>query len=187
MAPFLKPFKKKEESKMKTHIRCVAGNIVTIGTDVIVNAANSGLRQGDGVCGAIFKAAGPTELQKACDSHGHCPTGSAVITPAFGIEKNGTKHIVHAVGPVYSDSRAEQCDRELVGAYRSALRLAESVGARSIAIPAISTGIFYFPVERAAPLVAQLLSSESFDLDEIVLMALEDKKVKVYADALASV
>lgn len=186
MAPSLNPFKK-NKSTSRTKITCVAGNIVTIGTDVIVNAANSGLRQGAGVCGAIFKAAGPTELQKACDSHGHCPTGSAVITPAFGIEKNGTKHIVHAVGPVYSDSRAEQCDRELVGAYRSALQLAESVGARSIAIPAISTGIFGFPERRAAQLVANLLATETFDLDEIVLMALEDRKVKTYADALASV
>ena len=185
MAPSLNPFKKKE-STSRTKITCVAGNIVTIGTDVIVNAANTGLREGDGVCGAIFKAAGSSELQKACDIHGHCPTGSAVITPAFGIEKNGTKHIVHAVGPRFSDERAEQCDHELVGAYRSALKLAESVGARSIAIPAISTGIFRFPEKRAAQLVAELLTTETFNLDEIVLMALEDSKVKTYADALAS-
>ena len=186
MAPSLNPFKK-NKSTSRTKITCVAGNIVTIGADVIVNAANSGLRQGAGVCGAIFKAAGSTELQKACDIHGHCPTGSAVITPAFGIEKNGTKYIVHAVGPVYSENKAAECDLQLVGAYRSALKLAESVGARSIAIPAISTGIFGFPEKRAAALVAQLLSTETFDLDEIVLMALEDSKVKTYADALASV
>jgi len=185
MSPSLNPFKKMKPTS-RTKITCVAGNIVTIGTDVIVNAANSGLREGAGVCGAIFKAAGSAELQKACDRHGHCPTGSAVITPAFGIEKNGTKHIVHAVGPVFSENKDAECDRQLVGAYRSALKLAESVGARSIAIPAISTGIFGFPEKRAAQLVAELLTTESFDLDEIVLMALEDSKVKTYADALAS-
>jgi O-acetyl-ADP-ribose deacetylase (regulator of RNase III) len=185
MSPSRNPFKKKK-STSRTKITCVAGNIVTIGTDVIVNAANSKLREGAGVCGAIFKAAGSTELQKACDQHGHCPTGSAVITQSFRISQHGTKHIVHAVGPIYSANNATECDGQLVGAYRSALKLAESVGARSIAIPAISTGIFGFPEKRAAQLVAELLTTETFNLDEIVLMALEDSKVKTYADALAS-
>jgi O-acetyl-ADP-ribose deacetylase (regulator of RNase III) len=185
MASFLKKFNKKGKNSMNTQIRCVAGDIVSIGTDIIVNAANSHLRAGGGVCGAIFKGAGMQQLQQACDVHGNCPTGSAVITPAFNLEKFGTKHIIHAVGPQFSAKRAEECDRELVSAYRSALRLAESVGARSIAIPAISTGIFDFPAERAAPLVAALLTSETFDLDEIVLMALEPKKIALYADALA--
>lgn len=171
--------------KSSTTIKCIAGNIVTIGADVIVNAANHGLWAGGGVCGAIFKGAGRAKLQAACDEHGQCPTGSAVVTPAFDLEKHGTRHIIHAVGPEFDESRAGECDTQLVSAYRSALRLAESLGARSIAFPAISTGIFMFPAERAASLVADLLTTESFDLDEIVLMALEDDKVALYADALA--
>ena len=154
MASFLRQFKRGSTSAVRTKIRCVAGDIVSIGTDIIVNAANADLIAGGGVCGAIFAAAGKHELQKACDEHGGCPTGSAVITPAFRLEKYGTKHIIH-------------------------------VGARSIAIPAISTGVFRFPVERAATLVAEVLSSESFDLDEIVLMALEPEKIAHYAHALA--
>lgn len=176
-----------DPSRGRPGIRCVAGDITTIGTAVIVNAANSDLAAGGGVCGAIFAAAGHGDLSKACAVHGRCPTGSAVATSSFRLAAHGTSHIVHAVGPVFDRSRAEQCDEELVSAYRSALKLAESLGARSIAIPAISTGIYGFPAERAAPLVAKLLASESFDLDEIVLMALEADKVALYADAVAAV
>lgn len=189
MALFARRNEKKSSSqpgRSSTKITCIAGNIVTVGTHVIVNAANPGLGAGGGVCGAIFTAAGLGTLQAACDEHGHCPTGSAVVTPAFGIAKHGTRHIIHAVGPVFDRSRAAECDEQLVSAYREALRLAESIGARSIAFPAISTGIFRFPADRAARLVAQLLTTESFDLDEIVLMALEDEKVALYADALAA-
>lgn len=185
MTSFLKKLNKKGKKSMNTKIRCVTGDIVSIGTDIIVNAANSHLQSGGGVCGAIFNGAGKQQLQQACNTHGNCPTGSAVITPAFNLEKFGTTHIIHAVGPVFTSERAKECDGELVSAYRSALRLAETVGARSIAIPAISTGIFGFPPERAAPLVAELLASETFDLDEIVLMALEPEKTALYANALA--
>lgn len=185
MGSLFSQFKKNKKKSLKTKVRCVTGDIVTIGTDIIVNAANSDLGRGGGVCGAIFEGAGEQQLKKACNEHHGCPTGSAVITLAFNIEKYGTRHIIHAVGPQFSEAKAEDCDKQLVGAYRSALRLAESVGARSIAIPAISTGIFRFPVERAAKLVAELLTSETFDLDEIVLIALESKKTTQYADALA--
>lgn len=188
MALFNRGTGKKESSTKSTRpkITCVTGDIVTIGTDIIVNAANPGLGAGGGVCGAIFAGAGKARLQAACDKHGRCDTGSAVITPAFDLEKHGTRHIIHAVGPVFSEARAAECDVELASAYRSALRLAESVGARTIAIPAISTGIFLFPADRAARVVADLLTAESFDLDEIMLMALESEKTAQYADALAA-
>lgn len=176
----------KKSSQARPYIRCVAGDITTVGTDAIVNAANSGLRAGGGVCGAIFAAAGRHELQQACAVHGDCATGSAVATPSFRLETRGTRHIIHAVGPVFDRGRVARCDEELVSAYRSALRVAESLGARSIAIPALSTGIFGFPADRAASLVAGLLTTETFDLDEIVLMALEPDKVALYADALAA-
>jgi O-acetyl-ADP-ribose deacetylase (regulator of RNase III) len=178
-------FKKKKENTMKTKITCIAGDIVSIGTEIIVNAANSGLWAGGGVCGAIFKGAGMQQLEKACTTIGGCPTGSAVITPAFNLEKYGTRHIIHAVGPDCRETKPEDRDKLLVSAYVAALRLAESVGARTIAIPAISTGIYGFPPERAAVLVADLLKTVTFDLDEIILMALEKEKIALYADALA--
>lgn len=173
-------------SSGRPKVRSINANITTIGTDVIVNAANDRLLAGGGVCGAIFAAAGHSRLQAACDALGTCPTGSAVATPAFALEKNGTRHIIHAVGPVYRESDPVGSDQLLVSAYRSALRLAESLGTRTIAIPAISTGIFKFPPDRAAPLVAGLLANESFDLDEIILLALDDEKTAMYADALAA-
>ena len=176
---------KKKEKTMTTKITCIAGDIVSIGTDVVVNAANSGLWAGGGVCGAIFKGAGMQQLEKACNEIGGCPTGSAVITPAFKLEQFGTRHIIHAVGPDCRKTKPEDCDKLLVSAYISALRLAESVGARTIAIPAISTGIYGFPVERAAALVGDLLKTVTFDLDEIILMALETEKIAHYVDALA--
>ena len=168
-------------------IRSIEGDITKIGTDVIVNAANEGLAPGDGVCGAIFAAAGYAQLVKACEGLGGCPTGQAVATPSFDLKERGTSHIIHAVGPRFSRQNATICDQQLVSAYRESLRLAERLGARSIAIPAISTGIFCFPADRAAALVADLLTTEEFDLDEILLMALEPEKVKTYADALAAV
>jgi O-acetyl-ADP-ribose deacetylase (regulator of RNase III) len=171
---------------MKNHSICsVKGDITKIGTDVVVNAANDRLAPGDGVCGAIFAAAGYAQLLKACEGLGGCPTGQAVATPSFDLKSRGTSHIIHAVGPRFSRQNATMCDRQLVSAYRESLRLAERLGARSIAIPAISTGIFRFPADRAAALVADLLTTEAFDLDEIVLMALEPEKVETYAAALA--
>ena len=166
-------------------IRCVSGDITTIGTEAIVNAANERLAKGGGVCGAIFSAAGSDQLSRACAQLGGCPTGRAVSTPSFNLQSRGTSHIIHAVGPIFDLATASICDEQLVSAYRESLRLAERLGVRSIAIPAISTGIFHFPVDRAAELVANLLVSETFDLDEIVLMALEREKVEKYATALA--
>ena len=170
---------------MTTRIEAIPGDIITIGTDAIVNAANSRLQMGGGVCGAIFRAAGHRRLQGACDAIGSCRTGRAVATPAFDLESCGVRHIIHAVGPIWNSSEAARCDELLVSAYRSALSLAEELGARTIAIPAISTGIYGFPTPRAAALVAGLLTTESFDLDRIVLMTLEQDKAALYADALA--
>lgn len=168
-----------------TTVRAIAADITTIGAEVIVNAANSHLAAGDGVCGAIFAAAGHRRLQAACDDLGLCPTGSAVVTPAFDLEQHGTHHVIHAVGPVWDRSQPEECDELLVSAYRSTLRLAESLNARTIAIPGISTGIYGFPVDRAARLVADLLATELFDLDEILLVTLKADGAEVYAAALA--
>ena len=114
----------------------------------VVNAANEDLAVGGGVCGVIFRAAGP-DLQSACEKVAPCPTGEARITPAFAIN---AEHIIHAVGPKYRDGSAAE-KALLASAYTSALQLADDAGLGSIAFPAISTGIYGFPPEGAAPIV----------------------------------
>ena len=97
-------------------------DITKLKTDAVVNAANSGLRAGGGVCGAIFRAAGVDQLQAACDKIGHCPTGGAVITPSFGMKNN--KYIIHAVGPRYDDGNRGEA-KELYSSYQESLKLAK--------------------------------------------------------------
>jgi len=126
------------------------GDLVALSFRVgaVVNAANAKLLTGRGVCGVIFRAAGPG-LQSACDKVAPCPTGEARITPAFAIN---AEHIIHAVGPKYRDGSAAE-KALLASAYTSALQLADDAGLESIAFPAISTGIYGFPPEEAASVV----------------------------------
>lgn len=128
-------------------VTVIEGDITRTPADAIVNAANSALLAGGGVCGAIFRAAGHDELSKACRAIGNCPTGSAVITPAFAIAT--ARHIIHAVGPIYSEHAPQEARRLLRSAYESAIALAARNGCRSIAFPAISTGIYGYPLEDA--------------------------------------
>ena len=128
-------------------VEVVQGDITAVPVDAIVNAANSALKAGGGVCGAIFRAAGSEALTRACDAIGHCPTGEAVITPAFGIKT--ARYIIHAVGPVYSAYPADKARELLRSAYRSAIRLAAANACKSIAFPAISTGIYGYPLDEA--------------------------------------
>ena len=120
-------------------------SITDLTTDAIVNAANEGLREGGGVCGAIFRAAGSRKLQESCDRIGYCKTGSAVITPGFNMK---AKYIIHAVGPVWSGGNRNEA-KYLYGAYRRSLELAVENGCTSIGFPLISAGIFGYPVEQA--------------------------------------
>ena len=114
-------------------------DITHVKADALVNAANEQLRQGGGVCGAIFEAAGAERLQKACDKIGHCDTGSAVATRAYRL---------HAVGPIWRGGT--HGERELLAScYRSSLRLAAKLGCRSIAFPLISAGIYGYPKREA--------------------------------------
>jgi O-acetyl-ADP-ribose deacetylase (regulator of RNase III) len=129
------------------HVHVFEGDITRIPADAIVNAANESLSAGGGVCGAIFRAAGTEELGQACRDIGHCLTGHAVITPAFAIAT--AKHIIHAVGPVYASHTPAEARRLLRQAYSSAIRLAADSGCRTIAFPAISTGIYGYPLEDA--------------------------------------
>ena len=140
-------------------VEVIQGDITAIEADAIVNAANSTLQAGGGVCGAIFRAAGADALTQACRAIGHCPTGEAVITPAFGIKT--ARYIIHAAGPVYSAYRPEEARGLLRSAYRSAIRLGAAHGCRSIAFPAISTGIYGYPLDEACREAAAVCSMEA--------------------------
>ena len=126
------------------------GDITTLAVDVVVNAANPSLLGGGGVDGAIHRAAGP-ELRRACEQipsvrGERCPTGEARVTAGFGLP---AAHVVHTVGPRWRGGEAGE-DEALASAYRSSLSLAAEVGAETVAFPAISTGVYGFPAERAA-------------------------------------
>ncbi len=129
---------------MNARIRVVDGNITTLAVDAIVNAANDRLAAGGGVCGAIHRAAGP-ELAACCRKVGGCPTGESRITPGFNLP---ARHVIHTVGPVWAGGgRGEAA---LLGAcYRNSLMLAAEAGCASIAFPAISCGIYGYPVADA--------------------------------------
>ena len=119
--------------------------ITKLPVDCIVNAANSGLLQGGGVCGAIFREAGAWKLQRACDQYGYCPTGSAVITPGFKLQ---AKYVIHAVGPMWQGGFQGE-EKQLYDCYQASMKLARENDCHSIAFPVISSGIYGYPKEEA--------------------------------------
>jgi O-acetyl-ADP-ribose deacetylase (regulator of RNase III) len=124
----------------------VRQDITKMKVDVIVNAANTELQMGGGVCGAIFNAAGAQALQAACDPLAPIQTGQAVITPGFALP---AKYVIHAAGPVYQPSNPEQSQELLRSAYLNSLHLAAKNNCESIAFPLISSGIYGYPKEEA--------------------------------------
>lgn len=162
------------------------GDLLRSGADAIVNAANSSLRHGGGVCGAIFAAAGPTELEAMCRPLAPCATGDAVITASGRLATHGTRYIIHAVGPRWSPENARHCDEQLMSSYRSALQLADDHGLESIAFPSISTGIYGFPTERAAPLVARVMHEYAGGLRRIINSFTDPVKCDMYRAAFAA-
>ena len=126
-------------------INILQKGITDIPADAIVNAANTGLWAGGGVCGVIFRKAGMAELTAACDKIGHCNEGSAVITPGFGCP---CKYIIHAVGPQYLNGKHGEPEA-LYGAYKRSLELCRANGIHSVVFPLISAGIFGYPLYDA--------------------------------------
>lgn len=164
------------------------GDITRLEVEAIVTAANSGLRGGGGVDGAVHRAAGP-KLLEACRQIGGCATGAAVMTPAFELEKRGVRHVIHAVGPIWhGGGRGEE--ELLRGAYRSSLELAERADCRAIGFPSISTGVYGFPVERAAPLALEtcrtFLEGGPQKLRRIVFALFDQGTLQAYERALAA-
>ena len=160
-------------------IEAVQGDITREEVDVVVNAANSTLLGGGGVDGAIHRAAGP-ELLEACRPLGGCVTGDAKATPGFRLR---ARWVVHAVGPVWSGGTAGE-DELLAGCYRRALELADELGARSIAFPAISTGVYRFPRERAARIAIRTLGAATTNVELARLVAFDGETHRTYVGLL---
>jgi O-acetyl-ADP-ribose deacetylase len=130
-------------------------DITTLAVDAIVNAANTSLAPGGGVCGAIHDAAGP-ELARACARLAPCPTGQARITPGFRLR---ARFVIHAVGPLWQEGAMGEAEL-LASAYRSSLALAKAESLRSIAFPAISTGIYGYPLQAATKIALATVGAE---------------------------
>ena len=158
--------------------------ITDIPADAIVNAANSGLWAGGGVCGAIFRKAGYDQLTAACNEIGHCPDGSAVITPGFDCP---CKFIIHAVGPRYVDGRHGEPDA-LYGAYAKSLELCCGHEIHSVVFPLISAGIFGYPLRDTWEVAARackdfLAANPDYALD-IIFAIPESEKIRVGQEVL---
>ncbi len=159
----------------------LVADITTLDTDAIVNAANESLAPGGGVCGAIHRAAGP-ELARACAAIGGCPTGQARITPGFGLPAN---YVIHAVGPVWHGGNEDEAEL-LASAYRSSMRLAAENGVRSIAFPAISTGIYGYPLEEATRIAVSAVrdGAATSSVGRVVFACFTPEVERVYRKAM---
>lgn len=164
-------------------LELTGGDLVKQDVDAVVNAANKHLANGGGVAGAIFTAAGATELSAACQPIGGCPTGEARITAGFRLK---ARHIIHAVGPRYDAQNRKRSARLLASAYRSSLELASQHQITSIAFPSISTGIYGYPAADAAPVALQTVIDYLRSHPEIHLVrfVLWSDNLDIYAQAL---
>lgn len=158
----------------------VEGDIAAQAVDAIVNAANDRLAAGGGVCGAIFAAAGPG-LAEACAAQAPCPTGEARATPGFALP---APWIIHTVGPVWHGGGAGEPE-SLASAYRAALEAAVGVGARSVAFPAISTGIYGYPLEPATAIAVATCAAAPAGIDEVRFVCFDAATADGYRRALA--
>lgn len=161
-------------------LQIVRNDITKMEVDAIVNAANSQLKMGGGVCGAIFNAAGATELQSECDSIGICNTGAAVITKGY---KLPAKYIIHAVGPVWNGGSSNE-EKYLANCYINSLNIAKEYNLNSIAFPLISSGIYGYPKDKAFRVAVSAIQGFLLDNDIMVYLIVFDRKAVEISEKL---
>ncbi|MHA6764222.1 O-acetyl-ADP-ribose deacetylase [Streptacidiphilus sp. PAMC 29251] len=155
-----------------TTITVVLGDITSESTDAVVTAANESLMGGGGVDGAVHRAAGP-RLARAGAAIGPCATGDAMATPAFDLGPP-IAHVIHAVGPVWEGG--DQGEPELLAScYRRSLEVADGLGARSVAFPAISTGVYGYPPDQAARIAVHTLRTAATAVEAVRLVAFDEE------------
>jgi O-acetyl-ADP-ribose deacetylase len=161
-------------------IQIVHGDITVESVDAIVNAANSALAGGGGVDGAIHRAAGARELSAVCAELGGCSPGDAKATPAFALP---ARWIIHTVGPVWRGGGSGEAD-VLASCYRRCLAMADDLGARSVAFPAISTGVYGYPKAAAASIAVDTLRASPTKVALARLVAFDSETLALYQAAL---
>jgi O-acetyl-ADP-ribose deacetylase len=159
----------------------VLGDITAQDVDAIVTAANESLLGGGGVDGAIHRAAGP-QLAEAGAAIGPCEPGDAMATPAFALDPP-VRHVIHTVGPVWEGGGYGEADI-LASCYRRSLQVADGLGARSVAFPAIATGIYGFPAEQAAQIAVATIRSTPAAVKQVRLVAFDEPTRDLLAAAL---
>ena len=156
-------------------LEAVKGDITAEEVDAIVNAANTSLLGGAGVDGAIHRVAGP-DLLEACRPLGGCRTGDAKATPGFRLP---ARWVIHTVGPVWRGGHAGEAQL-LASCYRRSLEVADELGARSVAFPAISTGVYGYPAEEAATVAVDTIRSTPTSVELVTLVAFDDRTLRLY-------
>jgi O-acetyl-ADP-ribose deacetylase (regulator of RNase III) len=157
-------------------ITAVQADITTLHVDAVVNAANSRLAGGGGVDGAIHRAAGRADLMAACATLGGCEPGDAKATPGFRLP---ARWIIHTVGPIWQGGRNGEAD-VLTRCYLRSMEVAGQVGARSVAFPAISTGIYGFPRDQAALIAVNTLRTTDTTVESVILAAFDQDTLRLY-------
>ena len=166
-------------------IKIEQGDITKLRVDAIVNAANTSLLGGGGVDGAIHRGAGP-ELLEECQTIGGCPTGEARLTGGY---KLAAKHVIHTVGPVFNKNETEQSKELLTACYRNSLQLAADNAISTIAFPAISCGVYGYPIEDACKVAIDTTTSFLNDnkiIEQVIYVLFSSTDRKVYEKYLAS-
>ncbi len=167
----------------KTTLELIQGDITQQDVDAIVNAANTSLSAGAGVCGAIFEAGGPSIFAECRQYYKRCATGEAVITGGGNLK---ARNVIHAVGPIYSGTPRDA--EFLADAYHNSLRVAVKDKLKSVAFPSLSTGIYGYPLDEAAPVALQavkdFLQSQQHNLTLVRFVLFDDRTLKEFETAL---